>query len=111
MLQVLDFTLGDLGLSAQQLRVFTRFYSSMPQLQLSRLLLEREELQSHYPVGDDGVCFRDLLALKEEGPPPGDSAPGAGPAFEHKEAVLALVTKLFHSLGRCVPQYSPLMYC
>jgi hypothetical protein len=54
-LQEQDFTSSDLGLSDQQLEAFTKTYSSMPQLQLSRLLMERDYVQEHLPQGESGL--------------------------------------------------------
>lgn len=95
-MHVLDFRSSDLGLSAAQLKAFTSFYSSMPQLQLSRLLMERDELQERLPVGNQGLCFRELLTLA----PRADEHTPQG--FEHRGAVEALVNKMFESLSRWV---------
>jgi hypothetical protein len=91
--QELNPNRSDLGLSPQKLKAFTSFYSSMPQL-----LIDREELQAHFTISDEGVCFRSLLSLTEK-------VQGTPQTFEHTQAVAALVTKLFDTLSRWASTY------
>jgi hypothetical protein len=102
--QVLDLSQESLGLSAEQLQPFTRFYSAVPELQLSRLLMDWEDVQGCMEEAPEGLSFKNLLALETS--PAGTAGTQVRNSAEdllqlqHPAAVKAMVAKLFAGLQR-----------